>query len=161
MPCVCGIGDSTETHCLPIIKGKKLAKTAEELMRARYAAYALEEVDFIMESHTEEAGADVDRESTAQWSKQSEWLSLEVLATEGGGEGDSEGTVEFLAKYKVKNVVVEHRERATFEKHGDKWLFADGEQIAGPPVKREEPKVGRNDPCPCGSGKKYKKCHAA
>ena len=27
------------------------------------------------------------------------------------------------------------------------------------PVKRERPKVGRNDPCPCGSGKKYKKCH--
>src|SRR5688572_23529491 len=29
------------------------------------------------------------------------------------------------------------------------------------PFKREEPKVGRNDPCPCGSGKKYKKCHGA
>jgi preprotein translocase subunit SecA len=28
-------------------------------------------------------------------------------------------------------------------------------------VRREEPKVGRNDPCPCGSGKKYKKCHGA
>jgi len=28
-------------------------------------------------------------------------------------------------------------------------------------VKREEPKTGRNDPCPCGSGKKYKKCHGA
>jgi uncharacterized protein YchJ len=28
-------------------------------------------------------------------------------------------------------------------------------------VKREEPKVGRNDPCPCGSGKKYKKCCGA
>ena len=27
------------------------------------------------------------------------------------------------------------------------------------PVRREQPKVGRNDPCPCGSGKKYKKCH--
>ena len=26
------------------------------------------------------------------------------------------------------------------------------------PIKRETPKVGRNDPCPCGSGKKYKKC---
>jgi preprotein translocase subunit SecA len=26
-------------------------------------------------------------------------------------------------------------------------------------VKREDPKVGRNDPCPCGSGKKYKQCH--
>ncbi len=29
------------------------------------------------------------------------------------------------------------------------------------PIKRDEPKVGRNDPCPCGSGKKYKKCHGA
>jgi preprotein translocase subunit SecA len=29
------------------------------------------------------------------------------------------------------------------------------------PVRRAEPKVGRNDPCPCGSGKKYKKCHGS
>ncbi|MDH3213483.1 MAG: SEC-C metal-binding domain-containing protein [Myxococcales bacterium] len=29
------------------------------------------------------------------------------------------------------------------------------------PVQRSVPKVGRNDPCPCGSGKKYKKCHGA
>ena len=29
------------------------------------------------------------------------------------------------------------------------------------PIKRDEPKVGRNDPCPCGSGKKYKKCCGA
>jgi preprotein translocase subunit SecA len=28
-------------------------------------------------------------------------------------------------------------------------------------IKREAPKVGRNDPCPCGSGKKYKHCHGA
>ncbi len=36
---------------------------------------------------------------------------------------------------------------------------ADGEQAKGETVRRERPKVGRNDPCPCGSGKKYKKCH--
>jgi uncharacterized protein YecA (UPF0149 family) len=29
------------------------------------------------------------------------------------------------------------------------------------PQRRESPKLGRNDPCPCGSGKKYKKCHGA
>jgi preprotein translocase subunit SecA len=34
-----------------------------------------------------------------------------------------------------------------------------GEGSVTAPVKRERPKVGRNDPCPCGSGKKYKKCH--
>ncbi len=32
---------------------------------------------------------------------------------------------------------------------------------ANEPVQNEEPKIGRNDPCPCGSGKKYKKCHGA
>jgi hypothetical protein len=29
------------------------------------------------------------------------------------------------------------------------------------PYRREEPKLGRNDPCPCGSGRKFKKCHGA
>jgi uncharacterized protein YecA (UPF0149 family) len=29
------------------------------------------------------------------------------------------------------------------------------------PYRRDEPKLGRNDPCHCGSGKKYKKCHGA
>ena len=36
-----------------------------------------------------------------------------------------------------------------------------GEPAAEQPIRRNEPKVGRNDPCPCGSGKKYKKCHGA
>jgi hypothetical protein len=35
----------------------------------------------------------------------------------------------------------------------------DNQWAAQLPVKRVESKVGRNDPCPCGSGKKYKKCH--
>jgi preprotein translocase subunit SecA len=39
----------------------------------------------------------------------------------------------------------------------------DGEEGARvvKPIVRESPKVGRNDPCPCGSGRKYKKCHGA
>jgi hypothetical protein len=36
-----------------------------------------------------------------------------------------------------------------------------GDDAAVKTIRREEPKVGRNDPCPCGSGKKYKKCHGA
>jgi hypothetical protein len=38
---------------------------------------------------------------------------------------------------------------------------AGGAKLKTETLKREEPKVGRNDPCPCGSGKKYKKCHGA
>jgi len=40
-----------------------------------------------------------------------------------------------------------------------KLLFSGGDEgVAKKPVKREDNKVGRNDPCPCGSGKKFKKC---
>ncbi|MBR6014599.1 MAG: SEC-C domain-containing protein, partial [Firmicutes bacterium] len=41
------------------------------------------------------------------------------------------------------------------------WRFIDGKMDTGEPYRREEPKIGRNDPCPCGSGKKYKKCCGA
>jgi preprotein translocase subunit SecA len=43
----------------------------------------------------------------------------------------------------------------------DEINLVSGESEEGPqkPVQREGEKVGRNDPCPCGSGKKYKKCH--
>ena len=43
-------------------------------------------------------------------------------------------------------------------KEADGWKFEDGELVGETPIVREAPKVGRNDPCPCGSGKKYKKC---
>jgi|GEM_PF-1015848 len=51
------------------------------------------------------------------------------------------------------------------DKEVKKWMkkhpevLQGGETIKVETVRREEPKVGRNDPCPCGSGKKYKKCH--
>jgi preprotein translocase subunit SecA len=38
---------------------------------------------------------------------------------------------------------------------------AGGDDAPIKTMRREEPKVGRNDPCPCGSGKKYKKCHGS
>jgi SEC-C motif domain protein len=157
--CVCGAGESTESHCLPYIKGDRRPETAEALMRSRYAAYALGEIDYVLSTHTPEAAKDVDRESTEAWSKNSTWLGLEVVETEAGGESDDKGSVEFIARYKVKGMSVQHHELAQFEKRDGKWLYSEGKEISPPPVKREGPRVGRNDPCPCGSGKKYKKCH--
>jgi len=43
----------------------------------------------------------------------------------------------------------------------DALLDAEDDELPGTPVVRELPKIGRNDSCPCGSGKKYKKCGAA
>jgi SEC-C motif domain protein len=158
MACVCGKDGTTETCCGPIVEGKKLAATAEELMRARYAAYALGKVDFIMSSHDPDKLEEVDRDNTELWSKQSEWQGLEILSADKGGANDDTGTVEFVARYKIKGMNVSHHERAQFRKHAGKWVFVDGEEVAPPPMHRDEPRIGRNDPCPCGSGKKYKKC---
>ena len=52
----------------------------------------------------------------------------------------------------------EMHEVSTFVKESDGWKFEDGELVGETPIVREEPKIGRNDPCPCGSGKKFKKC---
>ncbi|MCH2111123.1 MAG: YchJ family protein [Polyangiaceae bacterium] len=158
MSCHCGKDESYETCCLPLIKGDQRARTAEELMRARYAAFVEAEVDYIMSTHDPDTVHQVDRDSTAEWAKQSEWHGLEIIETEAGGPEDRFGRVDFAATYELKGTKVEHRESATFRRDGDRWLFVDGTQIAGPPVVRDAPKIGRNDPCICGSGKKYKKC---
>jgi SEC-C motif-containing protein len=128
-------------------------------MRSRYSAYVAGNIDYIVDTHDPERAKDVDRKNTEQWSKNAEWLGLEILSTEQGTPADEVGVVEFVARYKLSGVKVDHRERALFRKHSGRWVFVDGIEIKGPPVVRSEPRVGRNDPCPCGSGKKYKKCH--
>lgn len=127
-------------------------------MRSRYSAFVEGNVDYIMDTHDPETADQIDRESTAEWAKQSDWKKLEILETEKGGPDDLFGRVDFCATYELRGNEVEHRESATFRKHKDVWYFMDGAQIAGPPVVRDGPKIGRNDPCSCGSGKKFKKC---
>ncbi|MGN1324764.1 MAG: SEC-C metal-binding domain-containing protein, partial [Candidatus Spyradenecus sp.] len=52
----------------------------------------------------------------------------------------------------------EHHERSLFKRVDGQWKFIDGELVKPKPIVNEQPRPGRNDPCPCGSGKKYKKC---
>ena len=68
---------------------------------------------------------------------------------------------EFLFKAQINREAVESLESQQ-EKEARKVTEHRGEgeeSQKAAPVKRDESKVGRNDPCPCGSGKKYKKCH--
>ncbi len=140
----------------PCFRGERYPQTPEELMGSRYAAYALGEIDWVISTHWPDTRNEVDRSNTEQWSKQSEWLGFEITKSEP--VNDEHSFVEFVARYKLKGALLTHRERAEFKKLNGRWYFVDGEQIAGPPV-RVEKLPGRNDPCPCGSGKKYKKCH--
>jgi SEC-C motif-containing protein len=102
----------------------------------------------------------VDRKATELWSREAKWKNLTIVSTEGGQENDTKGLVEFKAEFDVKDQPQVHHERATFEKKDGRWYYVDGDILGGQKtVVREGPRVGRNDPCTCGSGKKYKKCH--
>jgi len=156
--CPCGSGRAYAECCEPIITGKAKAATAEALMRARYSAYVTHEIDFIASSCVRQEGdSDIDLEETRRWSEESQWLGLTIHQTEKGGPNDDEGIVDFSASYVRKGLKDEHREIAGFKKVDGAWLYAEG-RLAATTIVRAGPKVGRNDQCPCGSGKKYKHC---
>lgn len=156
--CPCGTGLPYAGCCEPIISGKSKAPTAEALMRARYSAYVKHEIDFIANSCIRVEGEnDIDMEETRRWSEDSQWLGLKIHSTKQGGSADSEGVVEFSANYIYKGLKDEHREFAGFKKVDGNWMYAEG-QLVTTTVVRSGPKVGRNEPCSCGSGKKFKQC---
>jgi preprotein translocase subunit SecA len=69
-------------------------------------------------------------------------------------------TVERLMKIQIANEEQLQTMNAPEAPRTQRMTFSHGDDGEAPkPAKREEQKVGRNDPCPCGSGKKYKKCH--
>lgn len=174
--CPCGSNLTFDQCCEPFLSGKALPETAEKLMRSRYTAFTKADVGYLKKTLAPESRKDFDENSTRQWATNSKWKGLKIFSTEKGGPEDKKGTVEFVATYEQNGEGIDHHEVSTFRKdEKGQWYFVDGDSHthgAGESehhhhhhtrpqtVVREEPKVGRNDPCPCGSGKKYKKCCA-
>ena len=156
--CPCGSGAEFAACCAPVLSGEIRAETAEALMRARYSAYARKVFEFLGESLHPDHRHDYDSAATRRWAENSEWLGLEVIDCKDGGREDETGEVEFIAVYKDKDAIHRHHEKSQFRKQDGRWYFVDGQVVPPKTQVHEGPKVGRNDPCPCGSGKKYKKC---
>ncbi len=156
--CPCKSGKTYGECCAPVISAEIKAPTAEALMRARYSSYVTGEVEFLRTSAVKEVQEEFNAEESKAWSEAAEWHGLEIIATDKGGEEDDEGVVEFRALYTANGEFCNHHEVSKFVKEADGWKFVEGEIVGEEPVTREGPKIGRNDPCPCGSGKKYKKC---
>jgi len=132
-------------------------------MRARYCAYVEGNIDFVMESTLPSSRADSDPAAMKAWAEQAEWEALEIIATSRGQATDEQGEVEFIARYRLQNAAHQHHEKSLFVKKDGQWFFKDGDVVSTGPTEKPVPvtnanKTGRNDPCPCGSGKKFKKC---
>ena len=155
--CPCGSNREYSACCEQYIRGRAKAPTAEALMRSRYSAYAEHEVDYIINTCAHRGKDDIDYKSTRDWSEKSTWLGLKIISVEKGGINDAEGTVEFEAAYEKDGLRDVHHEKGKFKKEKDEWLYVEG-NVSARTIVRSSPKTGRNDLCPCGSGKKYKRC---
>ncbi len=154
--CPCGSGDPYPECCEPIISGNLPAITAEQLMRARYSAYTLAEMDFIFASTHPDHRQDYDHAGTKAWAESAEWQGLEIHNTVKGAADDATGEVEFIARFSEKGDAREHHEAGQFERKDGRWYFTEGHMVRQKPLTAS--KIGRNTPCICGSGNKYKKC---
>lgn len=151
-PCPCGSGRPFAECCGTYLAGVP-APTAEALMRSRYTAYALGDAEYLLRTwHRATRPTQIDTTGAPRWS------GLEIRAVEGGGPGDERGTVEFVARFVEGGRAGALHETSRFVRQSGEWYYAEGTLHAAPP---EPAKVGRNAPCPCGSGRKFKRCCGA
>ncbi len=153
--CYCGRILDYPNCCGLIHSGESSATTAEDLMRSRYSAFVRADVDYILATYASETRPLDERDDILKWAQSVEWLGLEILKTEKGQATDSEAWVEFKASFKEEGQMQIMHERSYFQKENGSWVYVSGEY----PKKEAEKKLpNRNDPCFCGSGKKFKKC---
>ena len=148
LPCPCGTGKAFGACCCPAFTGLP-ASTAEALMRSRYVAFVVGDHDYLQRTYAPEYKTD-----SAPSQTDVEWIGLEICAVAKGGPDDDDGTVEFKARFRQSGATGVHHEISRFRRDAGHWVYIDGSFPAAA-------KVGRNDPCPCGSGKKFKQCCGA
>lgn len=139
--CICDTEKSYETCCGRFIETKEQANSAVELMRSRYTAYVLRRGDYLYETCSQSLKDPDSIEAINHDTTQ--WLKLEI-------DSFSENEVTFMAYYLDQDEVQVMKEHSFFIQENGEWKYDRGVML--------EAKISRNDPCPCGSGKKYKKC---
>jgi SEC-C motif domain protein len=164
MLCPCGSKKSYDECCLPIVAKNQLAQSPEQLMRSRYTAYSQNMATYIFNTYAKTSQSDQSIDEIAEWGESCRWVKL-IIHNVSQVECDTYTsqqnlpTVHFSAFYLIKDTLFELSERSRFIKestnHDKKeWRYLDGEIFKHEEILR----IKRNDSCPCGSGKKFKKC---
>jgi SEC-C motif domain protein len=102
------------------------APTALALMRSRYTAFVRGAIEYLIDTHDPSTRSSVDRDGIAQWSRDTDWRGLEIVATDRGGEEDDEGVVEFIARGVTRGTPFAQRERSRFCRRDGAWFYVDG-----------------------------------
>ncbi|WP_119306624.1 YchJ family protein [Cohaesibacter haloalkalitolerans] len=124
-PCPCGSSKAYADCCAPYHQGDALPQRAEALMRSRYSAFALQEIDYLKETLWPKYQPGFDHFATAKWAAENHWAGLKILATEMGEVGDRQGTVLFEARYLAGGSLNTHRELSLFRKKSGRWYYVE------------------------------------
>lgn len=162
--CPCGSGLEFSTCCGPLIAQERSAPTAEALMRSRYSAFAMNELDYIVATMGSRQRKVFNPSKVAPLNRETRWTGLEIHETVQGGPDDDTGEVFFTAHFEHDGRSGELQEHSLFTRKDGHWLYTGKRGLhrdaagATTTTATVSQKVGRNEPCSCGSGKKFKKC---
>ncbi len=151
--CKCGSGKLFVNCCEPLLLRTKFAQSPEELMRSRFVAYCDREAGYIYETHHPETRTNNLLDQLKDPKNQLQFVKLEVLHSDAQ---PLEGTVKFKAFFIADNRLQTHAETSLFKKVDKMWFYHSALSLSF--EKDQSIKIGRNDLCFCGSGRKYKKC---
>ena len=153
-PCFCDSRNTFANCCQPILNNQQTAQTAELLMRSRFSAFCSANIDYLIATHHPSKRQANDHQELAETISHCEWLQLKIVDTKQGQPSDAKGEVEFIATYTQQGQPSRLHERSRFVQEEGQWFYLDGEILEA----NNKLSLGRNDPCYCGSGKKFKKC---
>lgn len=183
--CFCGSNDDFPSCCLPYINQAVTVKTAEQLMRSRFSAYATSNAQYIYDTYAKSSQTAQSVKDIEDWSQSCVWIALKIHPLTKDINTPTEQFVEFSAFYITDNTLCELREKSRFileentsptiteniEVKGKsilnaqlkEWRYIDGDIIAH----SELTTIKRNTLCPCNhysttwqskKGKKFKHC---
>lgn len=127
-------------------------------MRSRFAAYKLDLAGYIQSTWANSTRPKSTKPNFG--GERIEWQRLEIIDSKRGGVADDKGIVEFKAYYLRDGEEAVLHEISRFVKVNNAWFYLDGViKPEGDTIKTMN--LGKNAPCPCGSGKKFKRCCGA
>jgi SEC-C motif-containing protein len=126
--CYCDSEKSFQDCCEPLLQGQEEAATAVALMRSRYTAFKLKNLEYILATTDPQAVAEINHQANQEWSENSEFTKLIVISA---SEEKIKATVEFKAYYQTRDGAEHiHHEISKFRKHSGVWYFRDGKVVA-------------------------------
>jgi len=118
--CPCCSGKLYEECCELFHSKKDFPQTAEELMRSRYAAFAIPNGDYLWETTLPNKRKFHHKTELENWGKENTWTKLEIIKS---SEKEVEFKAYFTDKFGKENI---HHERSTFKKVDKKWYYVSG-----------------------------------